>query len=130
MILPEHVLRCVSAEDRKKLGPAGVIADEVREKGLARAERQLQGEIVQYLRLHGIEVLWHRTDKRSRATVGWPDLTFCKHGVPWGLEIKTFSGRVGPEQAETMRRMRINGWQTAVARSFQEFHRLVFKGYE
>lgn len=130
MILPEHVLKLVSAEDRKKLGKAGVTAAEAAEKGLARAERELQGEIVQYLNLQRIEVLWHRTDKKSHATIGWPDLTFCKDGVPWGIEVKTDAGRVRPEQYETMRKMTCNGWQCSIVRSFKEFHNLVFKGVE
>jgi len=130
MILPEHVLKCVSPEDRKRMGKAGLTAEDAKEKGLARAERDLQGEIVQYLNLRGIQVLWHRTDKKSHATVGWPDLTFCKDGVPWGIEVKTDAGRVRPAQYETMRKMTIDGWQCAVVRSFQEFHSLVFKGLD
>src|SRR4030095_15982746 len=130
MILPEHVLRCVSEADRKKMSKAGLLVDEAEEKELARAERELQSEIVQYCNLQGIVVLWHRTDKKSRATVGWPDLTLCKDGVPWGLEVKTEAGRVRPAQYETMRKMTLNGWQCAIVRSFQEFHNLVFKGYE
>jgi hypothetical protein len=130
MILPEHVLRCVSEADRKKMGKAGLLADEAKEKGLARAERDLQGEIVNFLQLKGITVLWHRTDKKSHATIGWPDLTFCKDGVPWGIEVKTDAGRVRPSQYETMRKMTLDGWQCAVVRSFKEFHDLVFKGYE
>jgi hypothetical protein len=130
MILPEHVLKLVSAKDRAELGKAGLLASEANEKGVARAERELQGEIVQYLNLQGIAVLWHRTDKRSHATIGWPDLTFCKDGVPWGIEVKTSEGRVRPEQYETMRKMGLNGWQVGIARSFQEFHDMVFRGYE
>jgi hypothetical protein len=112
------------------MGKAGLLASEAAEKGLARAERDLQGEIVQYLNLQRIEVLWHRTDKKSHATVGWPDLTFVKDGVPWGIEVKTDAGRVRPNQYETMRKMTCNGWQCAIVRSFKEFHDLVFKGYE
>ncbi len=112
------------------MGKAGLLADEAKEKGLARVERELQSEIVQYLNLRGIQVLWHRTDKKSHATIGWPDLTFCKDGVPWGIEVKSDAGRVHPSQYETMRKMTIDGWQCAVVRSFQEFHSLVFKGYE
>jgi hypothetical protein len=129
-ILPEHVLRCVSPEDRAKMGKAGLTAEEANEKGLARAERDLQKEIVQYLNLRNITVLWHRMDKKSHATIGCPDLLFCKDGVPWGIEVKTSAGRVRAEQYETMRKMTVDGWQCAVVRSFQEFHSLVFKGYE
>lgn len=129
-VLPESFLKCMSKKDRESLGKGGLLASEAMDKGNLLLERELQSEIVQYLRLHGIEVLWFRTDKRTRATIGWCDITFCKDGVPWGVEVKTNAGRVRPEQFETMRKMGLNGWQVAIVRSFQEFHNLVFKGYE
>ena len=129
-VLPESFLKCMSKDDRESLGKAGQTAVEALNKGETRLERELQSEIVQYLRLQGIEVLWFRTDKRTRATVGWCDITFCKDGVPWGIEVKTEVGRVRPEQYETMRKMGLNGWQVAIVRSFQEFRDKVFKGHE
>jgi hypothetical protein len=127
-ILPESFLKCLSKKDRESLGKAGLTAAEAANKGQTRLERELQSEIVQYLHLHGITVLWFRTDKRTRATIGWVDLTFCKDGVPWGIEAKTDAGRVRAEQYETMRKMTVDGWQCAIVRSFKEFHNLVFKG--
>jgi hypothetical protein len=47
----------------------------------AKSERILQGQIVGILRLRSIEPLWHRTDKKSAATVGWPDLTFTVYAL-------------------------------------------------
>jgi len=112
------------------MGKAGLLAEEANEKGLARAERDLQSEIVQDLQRLGIAVLWFRTDKRTRATVGWPDISFCKDGVPWGIEVKADKGRVRTTQYDTMRTMTCNGWQCAVVRSFKEYKNLVFAGYE
>jgi len=129
-VLPENILKCMSKKDRESLGKGGLLASEALEKGETRLERELQSEIVQYLQLKGIAVLWFRTDKRTRATVGWPDISFCKDGVPWGIEVKTSAGRVRAEQYETMRKMTCDGWQCAVVRSFKEFHDLVFKGYD
>src|SRR5438105_10429918 len=50
---------------------------EAMSKAQIKNERQLQSMIVNLLRLKGIEPLWHRTDKRSAATVGWPDISFA-----------------------------------------------------
>src|SRR2546430_16460274 len=74
-LLPERYLRLMSPADRKAIGQS--TAEEALRKAEAKNERQLQSQIVQLLRLKGIEPLWHRTDKRSAATIGWPDITFA-----------------------------------------------------
>src|SRR5438309_363687 len=93
-VLPESILKCLSKEDRQKIGQ--FTAEEVMAKAQIKNERQLQSMIVNLLRLKGIEPLWHRTNKRSSATVGWPDITFsvkasCE-GSEWteahGWEVK------------------------------------------
>lgn len=75
-VLPEKILRLLSPEDRASLGKAGLTAEEALAKADVKNERTLQGLIVNLLRLKGIEVCWHRTDKKSAATIGWPDITF------------------------------------------------------
>ncbi len=76
-VLPEKILRLLSPEDRKSLGAAGMTAEEAMLKAEVKNERALQVLIINLLRLKGIEPLWHRTDKRSAATVGWPDISFA-----------------------------------------------------
>lgn len=115
----------MSPSDRKAIGQ--MTAEEAKEKGTARMERDLQAQIVQYLHLLEVEVLWHRTDRKSHATTGWPDLTFVVDGKPWGVEVKTDTGRVRPEQYERLRKMGLNGWQVAIVRSFEEFKKVVFQ---
>jgi len=65
-------------------------------------ERELQGQIVNLLRLKGIEPLWHRTDKKSHASIGWPDITFSvEHGlrsIPCLWEIKLPGKKLSAEQ--------------------------------
>jgi hypothetical protein len=91
-----------------------------------KSERVLQGQIVNLLRLKGIEVLWHRTDKRSGATVGWPDLTFSvEHGlrsIPCAWEIKLPGGKLSEEQVKVMVRMMDppNAWTYKVITSVEE----------
>ena len=81
MILNSQILRRVSAADRAKMGKAGQLPEETLAKSVAKSEKELQSQIASYLRLKGIEPLWHRTDKKSAATIGWPDITFCFNGV-------------------------------------------------
>lgn len=131
-VLPESMLKCLSLEDRKAIGQ--MTAAEAADKVQANSERALQGQIVQYLRLHGIEPLWHRTDKRSHATKGWPDITFAildksdqSDSFEWPVlacawEIKFGEGDLSPEQERMFDRLRQppNGWRCKVIRSLPE----------
>lgn len=124
--LPEQMLRLMSAEDRKAIGQRS--ATETLERGERVSERQLQGQIVNLLRLRGLEVLWHRTDKKSAATIGWPDLTFAvKRGVylstdpdyqsemggviPCCWEVKLPQGKLSIEQEAMREKLIANGWR-------------------
>lgn len=123
-LLPERYLRLISQADRAALGLT--THEEQMKKITVKTERQLQSQIVQYLRLRGIEVLWHRTDKKSRATKGWPDITFgvLSNGFPTacGYEVKFGSGTLSREQEDMLRRLqsRPNCWRIRVIRNFIE----------
>jgi len=118
-VLPESFLRCLSPEDRKSLGRGGITAEEAISKQVAKSERELQGQIVNLLRLKGIEPLWHRTNKKSGATIGWPDITFSVLGVAWDLttiacawEVKFGDGELSKEQKQMAVRLQSppNNW--------------------
>ena len=114
----------MSPEDRKVLGIE--TSEEFMKRMVVKTERQLQSQIVQYLRLRGIEVLWHRTDKRSAATKGWPDITFAvvSNGFPMACayEVKFGSGTTSPGQRKMldMLQTRPNCWRVRVIRRFIE----------
>src|SRR5256885_7581653 len=106
------MLRCLSPSDRKAIGQ--FTFEEVLQHADVKNERQLQSQIVQLLRLKGIEPLWHRTDKRSAATIGWPDITFAVRSsqlnddgtfwiaqyYPCAWEIKFGDGQLSKEQQQ------------------------------
>jgi hypothetical protein len=125
-VLPEAFLRCMSPEDRKALGQMS--AEEALVAFTAKSERKLQSQIVNLLRLRGIEVCWHRTDKRSAATVGWPDLTFAVvreadlETFPCAYEVKMPGGVLSPEQKQMAVRLQSppNWWRYRVIRSVDE----------
>lgn len=93
-------------------------------------ERALQTMIVQLLRLKGIEPLWHRTDKKSAATIGWPDITFSAAGmdeigfcaIPCAWEVKFGKGELSVEQQQMHIRLSTppNAWKIKVIRSVDE----------
>lgn len=130
MILPDKILRLISPEDRKKLGKAWATAEETLQKAEVKNERALQGLIVNLLRLKNIEPLWHRTDKKSAATIGWPDITFAVNSViehetyafacVW--EVKFGDGQLSDEQKKMAIRLQSppNYWRYRVIRSVDE----------
>ncbi len=126
-VVPESWLRCMSPEDRKAMGKAGMTAEEAIAKFTAKSEKQLQSQIVNLLRLKGIEVCWHRTDKKSAATVGWPDLTFCVRiddypPFPCAWEIKFGDGELSDDQRRMAIRLQSppNYWQWREVRSVDQ----------
>lgn len=94
-------------------------------------ERELQAQIVAYLRARGIEVNVSRTDKRTTHVKGWPDLTFCVQGsrcywetytAACAWEIKFGKGKLSPEQEKLAARLTAapNCWRFRVIRSLDE----------
>lgn len=124
-VLPNHVLRLMSPEDRAKLGPAGQLASEAIAKHETRLEKELQQQIGQYLRLLGV---WFDQDSmahRRRGTKGAPDFIFAYRGIPCAVEAKTETGAVHPEQAQAHDAMRKNGWVVIIARSLVDVQGLL-----
>lgn len=124
--VPNNVLRLMSAEDRKRLGKAGMTTEEAAAMAEAKEEKVLQQMIANCLLRMGIEFNASRMDKKTTCRTGWPDFVFALRdsigrGVPCAIEVKTKTGRLTTEQQDILRRLAANGWQTAVIRSYDEF---------
>jgi hypothetical protein len=123
-LLPQRYIELMSVVDRATLGVK--TKDEMAKAWKAKSERDLQRQIVQYLRLRGIEVLWHATHKKSTATVGWPDVIFSVMTGGFSravaIEVKFGSGTCSREQNDVHQRMktRPNAWDVRVVTSFTE----------
>jgi hypothetical protein len=121
--LPDSLLRRISSADRKAAGLPPLL-----DQSLAAAvtrndhkrEKELQVQILNWLRLGGVTVLWSRTDKRLTATVGWPDLTFCWHGKPFAFEVKIPGGTLSEDQVRVRKGMIADGWNYSVVHSLDE----------
>lgn len=53
-----------------------------------------------YLRKHNIPFVYHRPDKRSGITKGWPDFTVVWAGRTELIEFKTPEGQISADQTE------------------------------
>lgn len=118
--LPEKVRRLMRPEDRASLGPAARTNDEGVAAEDAKSERELQKQILGYLRTRDIEVCCPSMIKRSTIKLGWPDMTFCYRGVPFVFEVKTPIGKLSPEQEAMIPALVRNGWNHFVIRSVEQ----------
>ena len=121
--IPESVLRLMPEADRKAIG---VMTQEeaIVHRGV-RFERELQGQIVNLLRLRGIVVGWGATNTKSHYTRSWPDLTFAVRGIPCAWEVKLPGQEPTDEQAECHRQMRENGWRVEVVTDLMQAKKLM-----
>lgn len=119
--LPPNVIRCMNPADRKAVGVQP--PDEIQVGIDVAAEKVLQRDCENWLRLHGVEAL--HLSHRAREKSGWPDLTFAIDGRPYAVELKTATGRLSTDQERVLSRLKANGWQTAVVRSLPGFLELL-----
>ncbi len=120
-VLPINYLKCLSAADRKVLGKAGVLPKEADDTAIAKSEKELQKQIINILRLRGIEVNVSRMDKRKTDRVGWPDLVFSVANsrnqiFPCAWEIKLPKNVLSEAQRKTHRALleHPNAWNYRV----------------
>ena len=126
--LPDSLLRRVSPADRKAAGlpaPLSEIVSMAKVKSDLKREKELQNQIVNWLRLRNITVSWFRMDKRLTATVGWPDITFAVKGRAVALECKLPGERPTEDQERVMAGLIRDGWRVAVVTSLDEARAVV-----
>jgi hypothetical protein len=118
--LNDKILNMMPATERKKLGKAGVTFAEACEAGEDRAEKEIQKQVGDYLRMRGIPFYCSRMDKATTGSVGWPDYTFPFKGKFWSFEVKTRTGKLSPEQEACGAAIQSNGGEYKVIRSVAE----------
>ncbi|MCK9433128.1 MAG: VRR-NUC domain-containing protein [Candidatus Omnitrophica bacterium] len=121
MIVNDKIAKLMSEKDRKAfkiLLPAERVA-----KLEAQSEKELQRICESELNRRNIVYL--HLSFRAREKIGWPDLVFAIHGRPYAIELKTAVGKLSEVQAHTLARMKNNGWNAFVCRSFDEFLKVI-----
>jgi hypothetical protein len=97
--VPGNLLACMSEADQRRFSRSGRTPAEAREAAVAKDERELQRQIANYLRLHGIWFTQSRMDRRTSNTVGTPDFIFCYRGRFVAWEVKCpWAPALRPEQ--------------------------------
>lgn len=120
-IIPDHVLRLMPEEERRRLGKAGRTAEEIAVAQATKSERDLHDQISNYLRMKGVKVAVHsRMDKRPTIKTGIPDFLFAWRCRPVALEVKLPGEEPSPEQIGIMAGMEMDGWVVAVVHNLEE----------
>lgn len=81
-------------------------------------EKEWQALIVEHARLHGWSG-YHQFDSR-RSQPGWPDLVLVRPPELLMVELKSASGKLTPEQADTLTSLAACGVETAIWRPCDE----------
>ena len=89
--LPDHFVSRLPPEERKKLGRAGMTQEEAQKIYVARTERELQGDVSDWLRANRIPYFSPRFDKRTTVQVGMPDYIACVERVIDGEKVGLFT---------------------------------------
>ena len=139
-VLPDKFLKCMALADRKSLGAAGETTAETDAKAQVRSERELQKLIVSYLRLHGIEPIVSRMDRRTSNNLGTPDILFCvssaffrirpntgaydsgwiRYACAWEVKLPGCSLRPAQETMKQRLTTAPNGWTHRVIYSLEQ----------
>ncbi len=127
-MLSDWLLARVSPADRKTAGlppPISELAAKSVAKSYLKREKELQNQIVSWLRLRNVTVLWSRMDRRLTATIGWPDITFAVKGRAVALEAKLPGCEPTEDQRRVMAGLSSDGWAVKVVHSLDEARAVV-----
>jgi len=110
----------MSKSDRDQLGKGAMTKQEAEEKYEAKAEKEIQNDIVAYLGQREIFVVRSRFGRRTTTNCGTPDLLFAYKEIPFAWELKATEGALQPEQERASIMMLRNGWRWSIVRSVQQ----------
>jgi hypothetical protein len=109
-ILSDGFLKALPLEETKRLGKAGMTAEEIK----------LQRLCMNWLLLHDIYFEWDRVDKRTSWKKGRADFRICFKGRWISAECKATGEKLSPHQSEQAARLRRSGGIFLVVFSLEE----------
>jgi len=129
-IIPANILRRMAPEERKPLGKAGALPEEVDVKAAKIAEKKLQEQCESWLRRNNLFYLRMPMHKPTSIRVGWPDYTLV---LPGGravlIEIKVAGGRVSEDQKILHEEYQsLTGQKVEIVVNYDQFVAVVNKG--
>ena len=120
-LLPAKILKCINESDRKSLGKDGLLPHEISQKLERQSEAQLQKLIYSELLRRGLFFHYSRSDRRTTTRLGTPDFALPLAGSYVAIECKTPIGKLTSEQTDVGLKIKGQGGDHWVVRSFDEF---------
>ncbi len=104
-ILSDGFLKALPLEERKRLGKAGMTAEEACATFKRGEEIKLQRLCMNWLLLHDIYFEWDRVDKRTSGKKGRADFRICFKGRWISAECKAVGEKLSTQQSEQAARL-------------------------
>lgn len=122
MIIPQNLLKLMTASDRKQFDKAGWTAEECQDRIDMRLERKLHAEFNGFLRRHEFNLVIHGDPrKRSQLPPGWPDYSiFSFVGKVLFIEFKVGRNTLSEIQKEVIASLLKEGFTVLVLRSYAD----------
>ncbi len=117
-VLPEHVLRLMTPEERARIGQQS--ASEAQDSCGANLERRQQKLFVSWMQLVGLYYIQARADKRSTIRVGHPDFTIFHSQKVLLIEMKSDLGVLSVDQQECGLSLVNQGFVVLICRNASE----------
>jgi hypothetical protein len=119
-VLPDSFLKALPEPERRKLGKAGITAEEAIVAYSTKKERELQRLVHNWLLSKELYFESDRMDKRTSGKKGRADFRVCCRGLWLSLECKAGTGTLTSEQGAEAARLRRSGGKFVVVRSLEE----------
>lgn len=120
-LLPRNITACMSESDKRALSRNGKTPEESRSLAAAKSEREIQGQIANYLRLLRVPSNRDAMHRKRTGTVGWPDFVFPYRGHFVAWEVKCpWSQNLRPEQSEMARELQRHGTEWRLITSIED----------
>ena len=119
-VLPEHFLRALPPEERKRLGVRVSWPASAKHPSHAAQERKLKALVVNFLNLRGAWIFHQSMSKKTGGRPGVPDILCCYRGRFIAMELKVRSSKLSPEQEREAERLRNSGGVFVVVRRLED----------
>ena len=119
-VVPDHILKLMSPEDRAPMGKLGYTAEETLALYNHKHEKQMHEDFIQWLNLNEIYYIHSRMDKKSTIAKGAPDFTIIHQGIGFFIEFKTPQNTLSEEQKAHAKKIMASGTDYFICYAAQE----------
>jgi hypothetical protein len=126
--LPDNITEKIADPvEKKRLGKTALEKLATNDR---KAERQLQGEVVNFCQNKKLEVGWSNPTRKSTYTKGWPDLTIVGWGKVLFLELKVGTNVLSDDQLYRVGKLEAAGANVQVVYDYKSALKAIVDYFE